>query len=154
MTQVVSAIDANGLDARAAVLSSPAQGRDGPPNSPQFSSASFVMFLTMCGLSPRRRFLISSNNHKSRRSRIFFPPAHVLPLIALLMLILAENGRDLVDGPSGQFELAMIDRSELKGYCGNGAGLVRRLHVGNVNAYAAYALLTLLVALLIGVGFR
>jgi hypothetical protein len=32
------------------------------------------------------------------------------------------------------------------------AGLLRRMHIGQVNAYAAYVLLALLLALVIGVG--
>ena len=34
------------------------------------------------------------------------------------------------------------------------AGVVRRMHVGNVNAYAAYILLTLLLVLIVGDAFR
>jgi formate hydrogenlyase subunit 4 len=48
----------------------------------------------------------------------FFEPSHVLLMIAFLMLILAEDGRIPVDSPSGQFELAMIDRSKSLEYSG------------------------------------
>ena len=34
------------------------------------------------------------------------------------------------------------------------ADVVRKMHVGHVNAYAAYVLLTLLLVLLIGAGIR
>jgi hypothetical protein len=34
------------------------------------------------------------------------------------------------------------------------AGILRRMHVGNVNAYAAYILLTLLFVLIAGTTFR
>jgi formate hydrogenlyase subunit 4 len=55
----------------------------------------------------------------------FFQPSHVLLMIAFLMLILAEDGRLPVDSPSGQFELAMIDRSRLIEYSGRGAALMK-----------------------------
>jgi formate hydrogenlyase subunit 4 len=55
----------------------------------------------------------------------FFEPAHVLLLIAFLMLILAEDGRIPVDSPSGMFELAMIDRSRSLEYSGRGAALMK-----------------------------
>jgi formate hydrogenlyase subunit 4 len=55
----------------------------------------------------------------------FFEPSHVLLMIAFLMLILAEDGRIPVDSPSGQFELAMIDRSKLLEYSGRGAALTK-----------------------------
>jgi len=55
----------------------------------------------------------------------FFEPSHVLLMIAFLMLILAEDGRLPVDSPSGQFELAMIDRSRLLEYSGRGAALMK-----------------------------
>jgi formate hydrogenlyase subunit 4 len=55
----------------------------------------------------------------------FFEPSHVLLMIAFLMLILAEDGRLPVDSPSGQFELAMIDRSRLLEYSGHGAALMK-----------------------------
>jgi formate hydrogenlyase subunit 4 len=55
----------------------------------------------------------------------FFEPAHVLLLIAFLMLILAEDGRIPVDSPSGQFELAMIDRSKSLEYSGCAAALMK-----------------------------
>jgi formate hydrogenlyase subunit 4 len=46
-------------------------------------------------------------------------------MIAFLMLILAEDGRIPVDSPSGQFELAMIDRSKSLEYSGRGAALTK-----------------------------
>lgn len=55
----------------------------------------------------------------------FFQPSHVLLMIAFLMLILAEDGRIPVDNPSGQFELAMIDRSKSLEYSGRGAALMK-----------------------------
>ncbi len=55
----------------------------------------------------------------------FFEPSHILLLIAFLMLILAEDGRIPVDSPSGQFELAMIDRSKSLEYSGRGAALIK-----------------------------
>jgi formate hydrogenlyase subunit 4 len=55
----------------------------------------------------------------------FFEPSHVLLMIAVLMLILAEDGRIPVDSPSGQFELAMIDRSKSLEYSGRGAAMMK-----------------------------
>lgn len=55
----------------------------------------------------------------------FFEPSHILLLIAFLMLILAEDGRIPVDSPSGNFELAMIDRSKSLEYSGRGAALMK-----------------------------
>lgn len=55
----------------------------------------------------------------------FFSPAHVLLLIAFLMLILAEGGRLPVDNPSGHFELAMIDESKGLEFSGRGAALMK-----------------------------
>jgi formate hydrogenlyase subunit 4 len=55
----------------------------------------------------------------------FFDPSHVLLMLAFLMLILAEDGRIPVDSPSGQFELAMIDRSKSLEYSGRGAALMK-----------------------------
>jgi formate hydrogenlyase subunit 4 len=55
----------------------------------------------------------------------FFSPAHILLLIAFLMLILAEGGRIPVDNPTGHFELAMIDESKGLEYSGRGAALMR-----------------------------
>lgn len=55
----------------------------------------------------------------------FFEPAHVLLIIAWLMLILAEGGRIPVDSPSGHFELAMIDHSKSLEYSGRGAALIK-----------------------------
>jgi len=58
-------------------------------------------------------------------SAAFFSPAHILLLIAFLMLILAEGGRIPVDNPSGHFELAMIDESKGLEYSGRGAALMK-----------------------------
>lgn len=55
----------------------------------------------------------------------FFEPAHVLLMIAFIMLILAEAGRIPVDSPSGHFELAMIDESKSLEYSGRAAALVK-----------------------------
>jgi len=55
----------------------------------------------------------------------FFSPAHVLLLLAFLMLILAEGGRIPVDNPSGHFELAMIDESKGLEFSGRGAALMK-----------------------------
>ncbi len=55
----------------------------------------------------------------------FFEPSHVLLMIAFLMLIIAEDGRLPVDSPSGQFELAMIDRSKSLEFSGRGAALMK-----------------------------
>jgi formate hydrogenlyase subunit 4 len=55
----------------------------------------------------------------------FFEPSHVLLMLAFLMLILAEDGRIPVDSPSGQFELAMIDRSKGLEYSGRAAALMK-----------------------------
>ena len=55
----------------------------------------------------------------------FFSPAHVLVMIAFVMLIIAENGRIPVDNPSGHFELAMIDESKGLEYSGRGAALMK-----------------------------
>jgi formate hydrogenlyase subunit 4 len=55
----------------------------------------------------------------------FFSPAHILLLIAFLMLILAEGGRTPVDNPAGHFELAMIDESKGLEYSGRGAALMK-----------------------------
>jgi formate hydrogenlyase subunit 4 len=55
----------------------------------------------------------------------FFEPAHILMLLAFLMLILAETGKIPVDNPSGHFELAMIDESKGLEYSGRGAALMK-----------------------------
>lgn len=55
----------------------------------------------------------------------FFEPAHVLLVLAFLMLILAETGRIPVDNPTGHFELAMIDESKTLEYSGSGAALMK-----------------------------
>jgi formate hydrogenlyase subunit 4 len=62
---------------------------------------------------------------KRQAATNFFEPAHVLLLIAFFMLILAEDGRIPVDSPSGQFELAMIDRSKSLEYSGRGAAMMK-----------------------------
>jgi formate hydrogenlyase subunit 4 len=55
----------------------------------------------------------------------FFLPAHVLLVLAFLMLILAEGGRIPVDNPTGHFELAMIDESKSLEYSGRGFALMK-----------------------------
>jgi formate hydrogenlyase subunit 4 len=55
----------------------------------------------------------------------FFMPAHVLLVLAFLMLILAEGGRIPVDNPTGHFELAMIDESKSLEYSGRGMALMK-----------------------------
>lgn len=55
----------------------------------------------------------------------FFSPAHVLLLIAFLMLILAEGGKIPVDNPTGHFELAMIDESKGLEFSGRDAALMK-----------------------------
>lgn len=55
----------------------------------------------------------------------FFSPAHVLLMLAFLMLILAEGGRIPVDNPTGHFELAMIDESRSLEYSGRGFALIK-----------------------------
>lgn len=55
----------------------------------------------------------------------FFSPAHILLLMAFLMLILAEGGRIPVDNPTGHFELAMIDESKSLEYSGQGFALIK-----------------------------
>ncbi|HEY9074250.1 MAG TPA: NADH-quinone oxidoreductase subunit H, partial [Desulfobaccales bacterium] len=52
-------------------------------------------------------------------------PAHILMLLAFLMLVIAETGRIPVDNPSGHFELAMIDESKGLEYSGRGAALMK-----------------------------
>jgi formate hydrogenlyase subunit 4 len=55
----------------------------------------------------------------------FFAPAHVLLVLAFVLLILAEGGRIPVDNPSGHFELAMIDESKSLEYSGRGLALMK-----------------------------
>ncbi len=55
----------------------------------------------------------------------FFSPAHVLVLVAFLMLIIAETGRLPVDNPSGHFELAMVDESKVLDFSGPSYALVK-----------------------------
>lgn len=55
----------------------------------------------------------------------FFTPAHVLVVLAFLMLVLAETGRLPVDSHSGHFELAMVDESKSLEYSGRGAALMK-----------------------------
>ena len=54
-----------------------------------------------------------------------FLSAHILLLIAFLMLILAEGGKIPVYNPAGHFELAMIDESKGLEYSGRGAALMK-----------------------------
>ncbi|EQD62893.1 NADH-quinone oxidoreductase subunit H [Metallibacterium sp.] len=54
----------------------------------------------------------------------FFEPAHLLLVVAMLMIILAETGKIPVDNPSGDFELAMIDEAKNLEYSGRGAALM------------------------------
>jgi formate hydrogenlyase subunit 4 len=56
---------------------------------------------------------------------VFFSPAHMLLLLAFLMLILAEGGKIPVDNPTGHFELAMIDESKGLEFSGRGAALMK-----------------------------
>jgi hypothetical protein len=54
-------------------------------------------------------------------------------------------------------EVHIVDRFVLgppMGILRSVAGVVRRMHVGNVNAYAAYILITLLLVLIVGDAFR
>lgn len=55
----------------------------------------------------------------------FFSPAHILLLMAFLMLILAEGGKIPVDNPTGHFELAMIDESKGLEFSARGAALMK-----------------------------
>ncbi len=55
----------------------------------------------------------------------FFTPAHVLVVLAFLLLILAETGRIPVDSSSGHFELAMVDESKALEYSGRAAALMK-----------------------------
>jgi formate hydrogenlyase subunit 4 len=55
----------------------------------------------------------------------FFKPSHILLLIAIIMLILAEKGFIPIDNPSGHFELAMIEESKSLEYSGRGAALMK-----------------------------
>ena len=55
----------------------------------------------------------------------FFEPWHLLLVLALLLLILAEDGRIPVDSPTGTFELAMIEKSKTLEYSGRGAALMK-----------------------------
>jgi formate hydrogenlyase subunit 4 len=55
----------------------------------------------------------------------FFSPAHVLILVAFLMLIIAETGRLPVDNPTGHFELAMIDESKVLDFSGRSYALLK-----------------------------
>ena len=55
----------------------------------------------------------------------FFSPAHILLLMAFLMLILAEGGKIPVDNPTGHFELAMIDESKGLEFSGRDAALMK-----------------------------
>ena len=55
----------------------------------------------------------------------FVNPAHVLVMLAFLLLILAETGRIPVDSSSGHFELAMVDESKVLEYSGKAAALMK-----------------------------
>jgi len=57
-------------------------------------------------------------------SAAFFAPAHLLVMVAFVMIILAETGKIPVDNPSGDFELAMIDEAKNLEYSGRGAALM------------------------------
>lgn len=55
----------------------------------------------------------------------FFSPAHVLVLVAFLMLLVAETGRLPVDNPSDPFEPSMIDEARLLDLSGRAYALVK-----------------------------
>jgi formate hydrogenlyase subunit 4 len=52
-------------------------------------------------------------------------PAHLLVIVAFLMLVLADEGRIPVDNPSGKAETAMIGHSKNLEYSGTGAALMK-----------------------------
>ena len=52
-------------------------------------------------------------------------PAHLLVVVAFLMLLLADEGRLPVDNPSGNAETAMIGHSKNLEYSGTGAALMK-----------------------------
>jgi formate hydrogenlyase subunit 4 len=52
-------------------------------------------------------------------------PAHLLVVVAFLMLVLADEGRLPVDSPSGKVEIAMIGHSKNLEYSGTGAALMK-----------------------------
>jgi formate hydrogenlyase subunit 4 len=52
-------------------------------------------------------------------------PAHLLVIVAFLMLLLADEGRIPVDSPSGKVEIAMIGHSKYLEYSGTGAALMK-----------------------------
>jgi formate hydrogenlyase subunit 4 len=52
-------------------------------------------------------------------------PAHLLVMVAWLMLIIADEGRIPVDSPSGKVEIAMIGHSKNLEYSGTGAALMK-----------------------------
>ena len=52
-------------------------------------------------------------------------PAHLLVVVAFLMLVLADEGRLPVDNPSGKAETAMIGHSKNLEYSGTGAALMK-----------------------------
>lgn len=56
---------------------------------------------------------------------IMLQPAHLLVVIAFLMLILADEGRIPVDSPSGKVEIAMIGHSTKLEYSGASAALIK-----------------------------
>lgn len=52
-------------------------------------------------------------------------PAHLLVIVAFLLLVLADEGRIPVDNPSGKAETAMIGHSKSLEYSGTGAALMK-----------------------------
>ena len=52
-------------------------------------------------------------------------PAHLLVIVAFLMLILADEGRIPIDSPGGKVEIAMIGHSKALEYSGTGAALMK-----------------------------
>ncbi|MGH8274880.1 MAG: respiratory chain complex I subunit 1 family protein [Gammaproteobacteria bacterium] len=52
-------------------------------------------------------------------------PAHLLVIVAFLMLVIADAGRIPVDSPSGKVEIAMIEHSKNLEYSGTGAALMK-----------------------------
>lgn len=55
----------------------------------------------------------------------FLQPAHVLVIVAFLLLILADEGRIPVDSHAGKVEIAMIGHSRGLEYSGSGAALMK-----------------------------
>lgn len=52
-------------------------------------------------------------------------PAHLLVIVAFLMLVIADEGRLPVDSPAGKVEIAMIGHSKNLEYSGTGAALMK-----------------------------